>query len=72
MNTEILCGALQGSILEPKLFIIYINEICNISKRLKSILFADDKFFFFWIEYLCVKVLVLIIVNERFCVNKKS
>ena len=32
----------QGSILGPKLFILYINDICNASTSLKFILFADD------------------------------
>ena len=26
----------------PKLFILYINDICNVSKLLELILFADD------------------------------
>ena len=32
----------QGSILGPALFILYVNDMCNVSKSLKSILFADD------------------------------
>ena len=32
----------KGSILGPKLFILYINDLCNISRLVKYILFADD------------------------------
>ena len=39
---NISCGIPQGSILGPKLFILYINDLCNISRLVKYILFADD------------------------------
>ena len=38
----IQCGIPQGSILGPLLFTIYVNDMCNVSKLLKFILFADD------------------------------
>ena len=39
---DISRGVPQGYVLGPMLFLLYINDLCNVSKQVKCILFADD------------------------------
>ena len=43
---EVVCGVPKGSILCPKLFFLYINDMCNISNVIGLIIFANDTYIF--------------------------
>ena len=44
-SAEISCGVLQGSILRPLLFLIYVNDMPGAVKH-KLLLYADDSAIF--------------------------
>jgi len=39
---RVTCGVPQGSVLGPKLFLLYINDIGKVLTQLNCVLFADD------------------------------
>ena len=45
---QVRCGVPQGSVLGPLLFLVYINDVANISTDFKIRLFADDSNLFIY------------------------
>lgn len=60
----------QGSVLGPKLFILYINDIRTVSDTLKYVMFADDTKLF--CSRRNIKELLKNSLNKWFVLNKLS
>ena len=43
----IKCGVPQGSVLMSVVFLLFINDLCNVSNILKFVLFTDDTRIFY-------------------------
>ena len=73
---NVICGVPQFSILGQKLFILYINDICNISPVANFIFFADDTTIFCsGSDIVQLSIIIsneLDKLNEWFAVNKLS
>ena len=50
--SNVSCGVPQGSNLGPLLFLIYVNDIQNVTHRSFPLLFADDSNLFATGKYL--------------------
>ena len=65
INNLVLCIII---ILGPKLFILYINDLCNISRLVKYILFADDTNLFCADKNINQLVSTVSIVLDKLCI----